>query len=229
MENAVSENEIRIPLNGTCLKGTLNVHPGAAGLVLFAHGSGSGRSSPRNVYVARELVRAGVGALLFDLLTEEEETEDIHTGNYRFDIPLLAARLVLATEWAQRARNTRSLPIGYFGASTGSAAALIAAARLRDQVQAVVSRGGRPDLALQDLYGVAAPTLLLVGGRDAEVIALNRKAYGELRCTKSLEIIPGASHLFEESGALEQVADLASGWFLEHLHQHAAAFSGGRA
>ncbi len=216
-EHSASESELRIPLRDAFLSGTLDVPIGASGLVIFAHGSGSSRLSPRNVFVARAIQGAGIATLLFDLLTAAEEVIDIRTRQDRFDIPLLAKRLVIATSWTRDLRGTRGLPVGYFGASTGSAAALIAAATLREQVQAVVSRGGRPDLAWDALREVMAPTLLIVGGFDSEVIGLNRKAYDELRCRKSLEIVPGASHLFEEPGALERAAALAREWFAKHL------------
>ncbi len=214
---------MRIPLRGAFLNGTLDLPAGATGLVLFAHGSGSSRLSPRNAFVARTIQRAGIGTLLFDLLTASEETIDMRTRHFHFDIRLLAARLVLATKWARSRHEIRGLPVGYFGGSTGSAVALIAAASLRDQVQAVVSRGGRPDLAWDALPGVAAPTLLIVGGFDTEVIELNRKACDQLRSRKSLKIVPGASHLFEEPGALERAADLGRAWFLKHLQSVAVA------
>jgi putative phosphoribosyl transferase len=192
------------------------MHAGA-GIVLFAHGSGSSRFSPRNVLVARALQRAGIGTLLFDLLTRAEEAVDLYTRQHRFDIQLLAERLVDATLWLDTQAATHSHRVGYFGASTGSAAALIAAARLGAGVSAVVSRGGRPDLADAELPNVTAPTLLIVGGDDDIVIELNNRAYRRLPCEKQLTIVPGASHLFEEPGTLEKVADLASDWFQQHL------------
>jgi dienelactone hydrolase len=194
-------------------EGALVVPLGAKGLVLFAHGSGSGRLSPRNIYVAGVLRESGVATLLFDLLTEKED----RIYETRFDIDLLTQRLQLATEWVGQQAATRHLAIGYFGASTGAAAALKAAAALGPMIRAVVSRGGRPDLALDDLPRVLAPTLLIVGGNDDVVIELNRQAYSELRAEKELKIIPGATHLFEEPGTLEQVASAAAHWFQRHL------------
>jgi putative phosphoribosyl transferase len=186
-------------------------------LILFAHGSGSSRLSPRNQFVARTLNRAGLGTLLFDLLTPEEEALDIHTREHRFNISLLAERLVHATNWARQQEETRDQRIGYFGSSTGGAAALVGAAELPQDVGAVVSRGGRPDLAGDALPRVQASTLLIVGGNDEVVIDLNEMARDQMRCEVKLEIIPGATHLFEESGTLEQVAKLASDWFSLHL------------
>ncbi|MBI2322554.1 MAG: dienelactone hydrolase family protein [Chloroflexi bacterium] len=200
------------------LEGTLSVPPDARGVVLFAHGSGSSRYSPRNRYVARELRQAGLGTLLLDLLTEHEEAEDVATGHLRFNIELLAERLVSASDWLRHHDETHELPVGYFGASTGAAAALVAAAQNPGAVGAVVSRGGRPDLAGRALLHVSAPTLLIVGGEDVPVIAVNRDALGLLRGEKKLEIVPGATHLFEEPGALEQVARVAAEWFQRHLH-----------
>ena len=207
------EQPVTIPMDADVHEGALIVPPGAKGLVLFAHGSGSGRLSPRNNYVASVLRESGVATLLFDLLTEEED----RIYENRFDIDLLTQRLQLATEWVKQQAATRHLAIGYFGASTGAAAALKAAAALGPGVRAVVSRGGRPDLALDDLPRVQAPTLLIVGGNDDVVIELNRKAYRELRAEKELKIIPGATHLFEEPGTLEQVATAAAYWFARHL------------
>jgi putative phosphoribosyl transferase len=195
------------------LDGVLGLPRPAGGLVLFAHGSGSGRFSPRNNYVAAALRRAGLATLLFDLLTEEEAADRRNV----FDIDLLAERLALATTWAGQQAETRRLPIGYFGASTGAAAALVAAARAQEDIGAVVSRGGRPDMAGPVLGQVRAPTLLIVGGHDVGVVELNEQAFAELRCEKSLEIVPGATHLFEEPGALDQVIDLAQRWFTRHL------------
>jgi pimeloyl-ACP methyl ester carboxylesterase len=211
--------EISIPVKGVELGGELNVPDGAGGLVLFAHGSGSSRHSPRNQYVARVLREAGIGTLLFDLMTAEEEEAEAHTRHLRFDIPFLANRLVAATRWAEQdtAGQGKSLKFGYFGSSTGAAAALVAASELREKVGCVVSRGGRPDLAGAALRGVTAPTLLIVGGDDEPVIPLNEEAYSFLNCEKALRIIPGASHLFEEPGTLEQVADMAAAWFAQHL------------
>jgi pimeloyl-ACP methyl ester carboxylesterase len=186
-------------------------------LVLFAHGSGSSRHSPRNQHVARVLREAGVGTLLFDLLTPEEEEAEAQTRHLRFDIPLLAERLVAATRWALDEAITSDIHAGYFGSSTGAAAALVAAANLGEAISAVVSRGGRPDLAEDALERVTAPTLLIVGGDDTPVIPLNEEAYDRLRCEKALRIVPGASHLFEETGALEKVANMAAEWFANHL------------
>jgi pimeloyl-ACP methyl ester carboxylesterase len=216
-----TEREIAITAGYAQLTGNLSLPDGAPGIVLFAHGSGSSRLSPRNVYVARAIQARGIGTLLFDLLTREEEEIDSYTRHYRFDIPLLGKRLIDATEWIDSQPGMRSLRVGYFGASTGSAAALIAAAKLGDRASAVVSRGGRPDLTpSEDLEVVTAPTLLIVGGQDDIVIDLNRQAYAHLHCEKELTIVPGASHLFEEAGTLEAVARLASGWFERHLHAH---------
>lgn len=209
--------EVQLPAGPVLLDGELSVPQGASGIVLFAHGSGSSRRSPRNQYVARVMREAGVGTLLFDLLTREEEAVDTYTRELRFDIDLLARRLVAATNWLAAAVKTRHLRPGYFGASTGGGAALVAAAALGKQVGAVVSRGGRPDLAGEALSRVKAPTLLIVGGLDGPVIRMNEDAYAELRCVKELKIIPGATHLFEEPGKLEEVASLAAKWFLNHL------------
>src|SRR4029077_5785676 len=186
------------------LSGSLNIPQGAAALVLFAHGSGSSRHSPRNQFVARALNGAGLATLLFDLLTQEEESADVRTREHRFNIGLLAERLVDATNWAKQQEQTRDLHIGYFGSSTGGGAALVAAAEIPDQVGAVVSRGGRPDLAGDALPKVRAPTLLIVGGNDDIVIELNEMARDQMRCEVKLEIVPGATHLFEEPGALEK-------------------------
>ncbi len=199
------------------LDGEVKVPEGATGLVLFAHGSGSSRHSPRNQFVARVIREAGVGTLLFDLLTKQEEAEDRYTGHLRFDIDFLARRLVDATKWVLAEDDTKALRIGYFGSSTGAAAALIAAVNLSEIVAAVVSRGGRPDLAGEALPRVKAPTLLIVGGDDDVVITLNEEAYARLQCEKELKIIPGATHLFEEPGTLEQVAAFASEWFKQKL------------
>ncbi len=209
--------EVQLPVGAVLLDGELKVPQGASGIVLFAHGSGSSRHSPRNQYVARVIREAGVGTLLFDLLTREEEAIDIYTRELRFDINLLARRLVDATHWLAAVVKTRHLRPGFFGSSTGGGAALVAAAELGVKVGAVVSRGGRPDLAGAALRRVKAPTLLIVGGLDGPVIQMNEDAYAELRCVKELKIIPGATHLFEESGKLEEVASLAAKWFLKHL------------
>jgi len=209
--------EVQIPAGHAVLSGNLTIPENAMALVLFAHGSGSSRHSPRNQFVARALNRAGLGTLLFDLLTSDEEALDIYTREHRFNISLLAERLVHATKWAGQQEETRDQRIGYFGSSTGGAAALVAAAELPQHVGAVVSRGGRPDLAGDALPKVQAPTLLIVGGNDEIVIALNEIARDQMRCEVRVEIIPGATHLFEEAGALEQVAKLASEWFSLHL------------
>ena len=190
---------------------------GAKGTVLFAHGSGSGRFSPRNQYVAKEFNKAKIGTLLFDLLTSDEEEEDMVTAEYRFNIGLLAQRLIGATEWLKKYTLTKNCAFGYFGASTGAAAALIAAAKLPNDIAAVVSRGGRPDLAADYLPQVVAPTLLLVGGWDTEVIELNKQAMEQMTAEKKLVIVPGATHLFEEPGTLEEVAKFSKDWFLRYL------------
>jgi dienelactone hydrolase len=213
-----ASREVRIPAGAAWLSGDLAIPPGAAGLVLFAHGSGSGRHSARNRQVAAHLQRAGIATLLFDLLTAQEEQVDLHTREHRFDIPLLTGRMQEATAWVQQQPDLRELPVGYFGASTGSAAALIAAARLGHRIAAVVSRGGRPDLAgPAALAAVTAPTLLVVGGADHVVIELNREALAHLQCEKQLTIVPRATHLFEEPGTLEQVCDLAADWFATYM------------
>jgi putative phosphoribosyl transferase len=199
------------------LIGDLQIPPKAIGLVIFAHGSGSSRRSPRNLAVAHTLQTAGLATLLFDLLTPEEAATDEITGALRFDIPLLASRLIAAVDWASAAEEVRHLPIGCFGASTGAAAALMAAAERPAAVKAVVSRGGRPDLAGEALLRVLAPTLLIVGTFDTEVIALNQRAALAMSGTVQMEIVQGATHLFEEPGALDQVAMLATRWFQHHL------------
>jgi len=209
--------ELRIPVGNVIIKGNLNLPDQARSIVLFAHGSGSGRFSPRNQYVAREFNKSRIATLLFDLLTMDEEQADIVTAEYRFNIKLLAQRLLGATMWLKDQPKTKTLSIGYFGASTGAAAALIAAAKLPNDIFAVVSRGGRPDLAGDFLHDVVAPTLLLVGGLDSEVIELNRQAQSLMTNQNKLEIIPGATHLFEEPGKLEIVARLAADWFLHYL------------
>jgi len=214
---------VTIPVDGAKLHGNLNVPAGARGIVLFAHGSGSSRHSPRNRYVASVLREGGLATLLMDLLTAEEEAIDLRTRHLRFDIDLLARRLVVATDWLRQQADTRDLKVGYFGASTGAGAALVAAAQRPDAVGAVVSRGGRPDLASSALPAVRAPTLLIVGGDDRPVIAMNQEALAELRAEKELQIVPGATHLFEEPGTLEQVARSARLWFERHLGQTAGA------
>lgn len=210
--------EVRIPAGDAWLYGDLVLPPGFEGLVLFAHGSGSGRHSARNRQVAQHLQQAGIATLLFDLLTAQEEQTDLHTREHRFDIALLTRRMQEATAWAAAQAELQHATLGYFGASTGSAAALLAAARLGKQIAAVVSRGGRPDLAGPvALAAITAPTLLIVGAADHQVIELNEQAHAQLRCKKSLALVPGATHLFEEAGALEQVAQLAGAWFITHL------------
>jgi len=210
------EDEFTIRVEAGALGGRLAVPAGARGVVLFAHGSGSSRHSPRNRRVADALNDAGLGTLLVDLLTAEEDAVDVATREHRFDIPLLAGRVLTASDWVERDERTAGLPLGYFGASTGAAAALVAAAE-RAQVRAVVSRGGRPDLAGEALERVRAPTLLVVGERDSAVLELNREAAGRIRAETSLEIVPGASHLFEEPGTLDRAITLAREWFVRHL------------
>ena len=213
-----TEREVRIPCGEAWLYGDLSLPPRFSGVVLFAHGSGSGRHSARNRQVAQRLQQAGIATLLFDLLTAQEEQVDLHTREHRFDIPLLTRRMHDATHWIWAQPELRGAPVGYFGASTGSAAALIAAARLGERIAAVVSRGGRPDLAgAAALAAVKAPTLLIVGGADHGVIELNEEAYRTLQCEKQFAIVPDATHLFEERGALEQVAQLAADWFAAHM------------
>lgn len=213
------DEEVRITVGDLTLAGRLTIPEGARGLVLFAHGSGSSRHSPRNRYVASVLQEAGIGTLLFDLLTTAEE----HDRRMVFDVDLLATRLAGATAWARRQPVVDGLPIGYFGASTGAAAALWAAADPRQEIAAVVSRGGRPDLAIPQLHHVRAATLLIVGGRDAMVLDLNREASRHLRCENRVAVVPGATHLFEEPGTLTQAATLARDWFSEHLRPAAPA------
>ncbi|HKS36571.1 MAG TPA: dienelactone hydrolase family protein [Verrucomicrobiae bacterium] len=205
--------QVQIPSGPVLLEGELSIPSQSRGVVLFAHGSGSSRQSPRNQFVARVIRQAGIGTLLFDLLTREEEDEDEVSGRLRFDIGLLAKRLADATRWVAAGRDTSHLGIGYFGASTGAAAALVSAAEVGPVVSAVVSRGGRPDLAGDALPRVAAPTLLVVGSLDQQVLRLNEEALARLRCEKKLVIIPNASHLFEEAGTLDQVAHVAAEWF----------------
>ena len=214
---AREECYVQVASGEVTLDGDLCLPPGAKGLVVFAHGSGSSRHSPRNRYVARVLRDGALGTLLFDLLTPKEEAVDEYTAELRFNINLLARRLVGATDWLVREPSTRRLRIGYFGASTGAAAALVAAAERPEAVGAVVSRGGRPDLADAVLADVRAPTLLIVGGEDGPVIEMNRQALARLSAPKEMVIIPGATHLFEEPGTLEQVAEKARDWFSRHL------------
>jgi dienelactone hydrolase len=220
--NPVREDTVRVKAGTVLLEGNLSVVEGARGVVLFAHGSGSSRNSPRNQFVARSLQEAGLATLLMDLLTREEEAVDAYTAHLRFDIELLAERLVGATDWLQRDPRTAELDVGYFGASTGAGAALVAAAQRREVVGAVVSRGGRPDLAGPALRQVRAPTLLIVGERDVPVIRLNRDALFQLGSQeKKLVIVPGATHLFEEPGTLAEVARFASDWLTHHLGESA--------
>jgi len=214
----MESNEIFIPLEEIKLKGELNLPPEASSLVLFVHGSGSSRGSPRNRFVAETLREDGrIGTLLFDLLTAEEERVEAQTRHLRFNIPLLAERLIGVTRWVLDHVTTRDMNVGYFGSSTGAAAALVAAAELPGTIGAVVSRGGRPDLAGDALGHVKASTLLIVGSKDKPVISLNEEAYYLLHCERALRIVPDASHLFEERGTLEKVAGMAAEWFAGHL------------
>lgn len=213
-------SEVQIPIGYISLSGDLIVPAGASGIVLFAHGSGSSRHSPRNQLVARMLHQAKVGTLLFDLLTAYEEIVEARTGHLRFDIGLLAHRLIAATNWLRNDERTEGMPLGYFGASTGGGAALVAAAEIDIPIRAVVSRGGRPDLAGSALPLVKAPTLLIVGALDYPVVTMNREAFSQLRCEKCLQIVPGATHLFEEPGTLETVGHLAADWFAKHFSHH---------
>jgi len=219
------EHSVLVSTDSITLEGNLVIPEGSRGIVLFAHGSGSSRFSPRNQFVARGLHEGRIATLLIDLLTAEEERIDLRTRQLRFDIDLLARRVVGATDWLTRQPETRDLRIGTFGSSTGAAAALIAAAERPEAVAAVVSRGGRPDLAMSVLDAVRAPTLLIVGGDDVPVIEMNREALAKLRVEKKLEIIPGATHLFEEPGALEEVVRLARNWFQKHLAPAEDSFS----
>lgn len=214
-----STTPVQVPIGERWLPGDLGMPAEARGIVLFAHGSGSSRHSPRNQYVARALEGRGLATLLIDLLTPQEEAIDDRTAQYRFDIEMLAGRLATIVDWLRGRKETSLLPIGVFGASTGGGAALMAAAARPKEIAAVVSRGGRPDLAGTALPGVAAPTLLIVGGLDTPVIQMNRDAMRRMRAEVTLEIVPGATHLFEEPGALERAAELASNWFSRHLQQ----------
>ena len=211
---------VRVPIGDQWLLGDLGMPARPQGIVLFAHGSGSSRHSTRNQYVARSLERRGLATLLIDLLTPREEAIDERTTQYRFDIEMLADRLAVVVDWLRQRPETASLPIGLFGASTGGGAALMAAAARPDTIAAVVSRGGRPDLAGAALPHVASPTLLIVGGLDTQVIRMNRDAMRQMRAEVTLEIVPGATHLFEEPGTLERVADLAGNWFAERLRPY---------
>jgi pimeloyl-ACP methyl ester carboxylesterase len=210
-------NEVEIPTGTKTIRGNLQLPQNAHGIVLFAHGSGSSRFSPRNTYIADLLNKQSIATFLIDLLTPEEESVDDFTGQYRFDVNLLAQRLTDSAIWIKNNPETAKLSIGYFGASTGAAAALIAAAEHPEEVNAVVSRGGRPDLARENLARVQAPTLLIVGGDDEEVLELNREAFKMIRAEKQLEIVPGATHLFEEPGKLEEAAQLTVAWFKQYL------------
>jgi dienelactone hydrolase len=219
----MTSESVHVSVGSVVLEGDLTVPAGAKGAILFAHGSGSSRHSPRNRYVAGVLQKAGLATLLLDLLTPTEEEEDALSGHLRFDIGFLADRLLSATDWLRSRPETQSLPLGYFGASTGAGAALVAAAERPDVIGAVVSRGGRPDLAGPVLGRVRAPTLLIVGGADEPVIGLNERALRQLPGEKQLVIVPGATHLFPEPGALEEVARLAREWFTSHLQLAAVA------
>jgi len=214
----IHEHAIDIPLAKVTLKGDLAVPAGATGIVIFAHGSGSSRLSPRNRQVAKLLEQANLGTLLFDLLTPEEEAEEQHTRHLRFDICLLTRRLVCTTNWLGKQESFAQMKVGYFGASTGGGAAIVAAAELGQRISAVVSRGGRPDLAGDALPLNAVPTLLIVGGNDVQVIALNREALGKMKPgVATMQIVPGATHLFDEPGTLDQAAELARDWFVRYL------------
>jgi putative phosphoribosyl transferase len=221
MAHAMTTEAVRIELGPVTVDGDLHIPAGAAGLVIFAHGSGSSRFSRRNRAVAKVLEHAGFGTLLLDLLTQSEEAEDERTAEHRFNIPLLGQRVVGAVDWAQARSDLARTPLAFFGASTGAAAALIAAAERPEMARAVISRGGRPDLAEGALARVEAPTLLIVGGDDTPVIEMNRDAMRQMHAPVALEIIPGATHLFEEPGALEQVARMAADWCQRHLKDHA--------
>jgi len=216
-EARAEAREVSIPAGRISLEGHLDIPRGPRGVVLFAHGTGSSRHSRRNQFVAQRLQESGLATLLMDLLTVDEEEEDARTARLRFDMGLLARRLVAAMDWLGQDPRIHHLPVGLFGASSGAGAALVAAAERPQAVKAVVSRGGRPDLAGEALRRVQAPTLLIVGSRDTAVIEMNRQAFEQLRCVKDLVIVPGASHLFEEPGALEEVATLAAAWFTRHL------------
>ena len=217
MNRRESIQDVRIPINGISLDGDLRLPADPLGVVVFAHGSGSSRFSSRNKAVAEIIRDMGVGTLLFDLLTKEEEPVDVYTRHLRFDISLLAERLIAVVDWLNGQEITTALPVGLFGASTGGGAALAAAAKLGERINAIVSRGGRPDLAGDALPLVKAPTLLIVGELDDVVIELNRSAMASMYCQTELKIVPGATHLFEEPGALDLVANLAGEWFFEHL------------
>ena len=219
------KSEIEIPVGNSSIKGDLHIVPQSKGLIVFAHGSGSSRFSGRNIFVADLLHQSHFSTFLFDLLTMQEEAVDIHTREFRFNIPLLAERLVLVTKWIQAQKDIPTLPIGYFGASTGAAAALISAAHMGAAIKAVVSRGGRPDLAGSALSQVQSPTLLIVGELDYDVIMLNNTAYHQLTCVKKMEIVPGATHLFQEQGTLQEAARLTTNWFAQYLSKREAHVS----
>jgi putative phosphoribosyl transferase len=211
------EKNVRITSGKATINGNLEIPPGAKSIIVFAHGSGSSRFSPRNNYIAELMNRTDLATLLIDLLTTEEESIDEYTMQYRFDVDMLADRLIASTLWLKTTSITKNLSIGYFGASTGAAAALIAAAKQPQHINAVVSRGGRPDLAGELLTKVQAPTLLIVGGYDTEVLKLNKESLKLIRAEKKLEVVPGATHLFEEPGKLDEAAKLAINWFQKHL------------
>jgi putative phosphoribosyl transferase len=217
MSELSNAREVEFKAGRAQLQGTLTLPLNATATIVFAHGSGSSRFSRRNIHVAELLNKAGFGTLLFDLLTKEEEALDALTGHLRFDVDFLADRLIAATAWLIRLEETKLHQFGYFGASTGAAAALTAAAELPRSVRAIVSRGGRPDLATNALVRVEAPTLLIVGGRDVQVLDVNRAASNAMRCERQIEIVPNAGHLFEEPGALDTVAQLAADWFTKHF------------
>lgn len=217
VENQVMESKVHIPVNAVTLEGSLQVPEGATGIVVFAHGSGSSRHSPRNRFVAKVFNAGGMGTLLIDLLTLEEESIDVLTRELRFDIPLLSKRVVGAIDWLKSQNEMKKLHIGLIGSSTGAASALVAASTRQKEVKAVVSRGGRPDLAGNALKAVAAPTLLIVGENDPVVIELNKSAKAEMNADVVLKIVPGATHLFEEPGTLEFAAELSRDWFMRYL------------
>jgi pimeloyl-ACP methyl ester carboxylesterase len=217
LPSVVPSREVEIIIGSKTLHGQLALPHAARGLVMFIHGSGSSRHSPRNQQVAADLQQGGLATLLFDLLTQPEESFDLQTGEFRFNIPYLAQRVLEVTDWVLQQDQLATLPIGYFGASTGAAAALVAAALRPTSIDAVVSRGGRPDLASDELPLVQAPTLLIVGSKDPETLKLNEQAIVQMRCEREMRIVPAATHLFEEPGALERVTQLARGWFKRYL------------
>jgi putative phosphoribosyl transferase len=217
INNGTEECPVKVVAGAVVLEGSLCIPDGARGIVIFVHGSGSSRHSPRNRFVASFLREAGLATLLFDLLTAEEDAEDMRYGQYRFDIELLADRLTSVIDWVMGQREVKELKPGYFGASTGAAAALVSAAERPEVIRAVVSRGGRPDLAAESLPRVKAPTLLIVGGNDFAVMKVNRAALANMEVEKEMAVVPGATHLFEEPGALRKVARLAADWFVRYL------------